>query len=1007
MTQDVAGQRQQSVAADRVAVNGDLWGVLAVIATALALFAPLWATGRVWIDGDLGDFYWPTMQAVFGALRDGQSPLWNPNLIGGFPLFADGSVGTLFPLNWVLLVAPHSLMLIPFLLTLVAALGMYAFVRVVGIGPVGATVAGLVFALNSFSVSHFSHIDLNNGTALLPWLLLAIERSLHASSWRRQALWLLAAGVSYGLVWLSLHPMAPLMILPVYAGWALYRALTYSGPRPTTDDEGPQTRGTSASPAARSRWLWALAALTVPVVVALGLAAAQLVPMAELGSLSPRQAAGARFNASFSLPPYDLIGLVWPTFFHSAPGGPRWGLWNLETLTYVGTLPFVLAMAAVAAWPRQRHVGFFVVLALLALWVAVAVYAPFSPQPWLYSLPGYNVLRAPARFFFVVGFAGAYLAAVGMDWLVARQWDTAPVRRVRWLLVGLAALAMSIPLVGAAIVLFVNGAPGQAERAIWALYLNLPHGTPLRYEDVVYAINQKLRIGNLEMWKAVGLLLLSVGLVGAWLRGGLSRRAFAAAAAVLTAVDLLLLAGYYVTPVPLARVVEPRPAAEFVQSQRAANVAASLNGDRILHARSVDPPMIDLPFGVPDFNGQSSLNMARPAAYTSALFSREGALADRAAVRWLMVPNNLADVRQRLNGVAFDRERPLAIVDAATPANQRTFQVAPQPARELRLLLALSQAVNVPQGATVAEVVVRGADGASRAFPIRAGIEASEWAYERPDVRAAVQHAKVTPALTWNQVDETGQRFDRFLSYVELPLDSDGGGLLIPSRVDVRAVAPRTETLLFGATLVGDASPAAHSLARSDLAVYAPVYWDDDVRLFERATALPRARLVGQGVTYAARWQALERLTQAEDMADRVTLEGTPPAEAAPLLVAGPADARAPLPLAPDPATLGTVQLLEDTPTRVTLAAETTAPAFLVLADTAYPGWRATVDGRPTDILIADYTFRAVYLPPGAHRVTFEYAPRSVQLGVAISLMTLVALAVAAWWLWRGARREA
>lgn len=1000
-----------------MAVNGDVWGALAVVAAALALFAPLWATGRVWIDGDLGDFYWPTMQALFGALREGRSPLWNPNLMGGFPLFADGSVGALFPLNWVLLVAPHALMLIPFLRTLVAALGMYAFVRLVGIGPLGATVAGLVFALNSFSVSHFSHIDLNNGTAVLPWLLLAVEKSLRASSWRRLVLWLLAAGVFYGLAWLSLHPMAPLMILPVYAGWVVYRAFggsTPLSPWGRTKDQGRRTNGeVSSSESAfvlgpsssvSQRWLWALAALALPVAIALGLGAAQIVPMAELGSLSPRQTAGARFNASFSLPPYDLIGLVWPTFFHSAPGGPRWGLWNLETLTYLGTLPFVLALVAVAAWPRRRHVGFFVATALLALWVAFAVYAPLSPQAWLYSLPGYNVLRAPARFFYITGFAGAYLAAAGADWLIAQQWSGAAGRRVRWLLVGLAALALLIPVLGVVIVLFVNGVPGQAERAIWAFYLNLPRGTPLRYEDVVYAINQKLRPDNLELWKVVGLLWLSVALVWAWLRGWFSRPVFAAAAVLITAVDLLLLAGYYVTPAPLARVVEPRPVAEYVQAQRAADAGATLNGDRILHAKRVDPPMIDLPFGVPDFNGQSSLNMARPAAYTAALFSRQGDLAERAAVRWLMVPNGLADVRQRLNGVAFDREWPLAVVDATTPADERTFNVAQQPARELRLLLALSQAVDVPQGATVAEVTVRGADGASRAFPIRAGIEASEWAYERPDVRAAVRHAKAPPALSWGQVDETGQRFDRFLTYVELPLAE--GASFTPSQLEVRPVDPRAETLLFGATIMGEVTPVAQSLTRSDLTRYTPVYWDDDVRLFETGTTLPRARLVGQGVTYEAPWQALERLTHDANMAGRVTLEGTPSAEAAPLLVPGPADPRVPLPPAPDPATLGTLRLVEDTPTRVVLAAETTSPAFLVLADTAYPGWRATVDDGPTDILTADSMFRAVYLPPGEHRVTFEYAPRSVQLGVAISLATIVALALAAGLLWRGARRE-
>ena len=924
-------------------------------------------------------------------------------MFGGFPLFADGSLGVLFPLNWVLLVSPAALMLIPFGRTLLAGLGMYLFLRTLRIGPLGATVGGLVFALNGFAVAHFSHIDLNNGTALLPYTLWAVERSRAAPGWRRQGLWLLVAGLAHALAWVSLHPMAPLMILPVYAAWTVYRG--FQDPHPHPLSHGERGAGSSLSLWERvgarvsQRFRWTLAALVVPLALALGLAAAQVVPMLELGGLSPRQTAGARFNGSFSLPPYNLIGLVWPTFFHSAPGGPQWGLWNLETLVYLGTLPLVLALVPLAVWPRGRHVGFFAVTGVLALWTAFAVYVPFSPQPLLYALPGFNVLRAPARFFYLAAFAGAYLAGLGLDWLAAREWSDGERRRVGRLLLGLAVLAGLIPLVGGGILLFVNLVPGQAERAVWAFYLNLPHGTPLRYEDVGFALREKLNPLHPEMWKAVGLLLVSVGLVWAWLRGRLSARAFGLAAVLLTALDLVYLAHHYVTPVPLARVLEPRPAAQAMLQDRASRVAASLGGDRFFHTKPADPPLTDLPHGLPDFHGQSSLTMARPAAYIAAGLQSETGLLDLASVRYLLVPTGLPDTRRRVGGVAFDRDRPLTVVEADTPASLRTFRVA-APAREARLLLALAQAVAVPQGETVAEMVVTGRDGTTQTFPLRAGVEAAEWAYDRPDVKAQVKHAKPTPAYTWNVRDETGQQFDRALFYAELPLADTARDV---DNVQLRVVRPGVQALVFGVALVGAAAPELTTLTHYDLTRYTPFYADAEARVYLSRTSGPRAFLVGQAVRYDQRWQALERLTAGLDTRRAMTLEGDAPAEAAALVVAGPPDPRQPLPPAPDPAGLGRVTLAQDEAQRVTLRAETTAPAFLVLADTHYPGWRATVDGAPAPVLLADYTFRAVYLPPGVHSVTFAYEPMSVRLGAAISLATLALMLGAAFVLYRGA----
>ncbi len=56
-------------------------------------------------------------------------------------------------------------------------------------------------------------------------------------------------------------------------------------------------------------------------------------------------------------------------------------------------------------------------------------------------------------------------------------------------------------------------------------------------------------------------------------------------------------------------------------------------------------------------------------------------------------------------------------------------------------------------------------------------------------------------------------------------------------------------------------------------------------------------------------------------------------------------------------------------------------PGYLVLADLFYPGWQATVDGNPVEILCANYVNRAVRLEVGAHTVIFKYMPDSLAHG--------------------------
>ncbi len=81
--------------------------------------------------------------------------------------------------------------------------------------------------------------------------------------------------------------------------------------------------------------------------------------------------------------------------------------------------------------------------------------------------------------------------------------------------------------------------------------------------------------------------------------------------------------------------------------------------------------------------------------------------------------------------------------------------------------------------------------------------------------------------------------------------------------------------------------------------------------------------------------------------------------------------------------------ILKYDPGEVIVEAETSAPRFLVLSDTYYPGWKAYVDGKIDKIYRADYILRAVYLTPGRHIVKFTYDPFSFKIGAMITLATI------------------
>jgi hypothetical protein len=163
--------------------------------------------------------------------------------------------------------------------------------------------------------------------------------------------------------------------------------------------------------------------------------------------------------------------------------------------------------------------------------------------------------------------------------------------------------------------------------------------------------------------------------------------------------------------------------------------------------------------------------------------------------------------------------------------------------------------------------------------------------------------------------------------------------------------------------------------------VFDRVYQDESSVVYENRTPLPRAFIVHRVVAVPDGESALKKFTDLSiDPRQTVVLEvadGDGIKKSEDVLGA-----------------TGEVRFILDDPQIVELDVHTSSDGYLVLLDTWYPGWEATVDRVPTPIYRANYIARAVRIPTGEHRVRFVYQPLSFRLGTILAFLAMVSMAV-------------
>ena len=93
---------------------------------------------------------------------------------------------------------------------------------------------------------------------------------------------------------------------------------------------------------------------------------------------------------------------------------------------------------------------------------------------------------------------------------------------------------------------------------------------------------------------------------------------------------------------------------------------------------------------------------------------------------------------------------------------------------------------------------------------------------------------------------------------------------------------------------------------------------------------------------------------------------------------------------------LSTIRLTGYEPNQLVYETSSPKDGVVVFSEIYYPGWTATIDGKPADIARADYILRAMNVPAGKHTIEMRFDPQSLHVteGIAYGAMALLLIGV-------------
>jgi hypothetical protein len=353
-------------------------------------YTPDFSTSDIW------HLHYPMKDFLARSLKSGQLPFWTKDIGTGFPLFAESQIGSLYVFNLILFsvfptwFAWNLSYLVVFFLSF---LGTYFFFRNIRLSVSSSIFAAFVFSFGGFFISHISHLTLLQAASLTPWLFLVGTRLWEKPSMVKLILFavILSQQLLAGFVQISFISILGIFLFLV--GQMGERNL--------------------------EKLIKKIGLFGWSIVLALALAAPQLIPLWEYKNLTSRKQGLTQAQIfQYPYPLRNIITFILPNFFgtprdgsYPSPFETDWGIY-WENTAYLGLLPLAFALIAIFKRKKLNWEKSFLFLAIFSF---LLVLGRASPLSFLFTYSGFNFFRVPSRFLLLATFSIAALSGVGFD----------------------------------------------------------------------------------------------------------------------------------------------------------------------------------------------------------------------------------------------------------------------------------------------------------------------------------------------------------------------------------------------------------------------------------------------------------------------------------------------------------------------------------------------------------------------------------------------------------------
>lgn len=375
---------------DRLVTLKSVWPFLAILAALVIFYFKMVTVQGAWLLGDHAEQHFPWAVYLADHLRSGKIPFWTSLTHTGFPITAEGQIGSLYLPNiffYTLFPIQYGYawnILFHFVLS---AFFMLSFMRSLGLDKKSAFLGIFVYLFGSTLGGAYYNITSLKVLTWFPLTLFVADQIIRSNRfpWR----WILLEGFLF-----SLEILAGYLQFATYAVlftclYTLFRFL-----------EQPDRKGTS--------FLRTFLFLGLAVAIAALIASPQLLWTYELAIRSTRAETQEGFAYVGSYSPFTLICL----FFPSLEG-------LFVSKLYLGILPLFFVIATFFHYRFSNIPKSIYWLALTAFILALGRFSPLYVL--LVKTLHFYAFRTPIKLIFFAGFFLSILSGFGLQAVLRRD----------------------------------------------------------------------------------------------------------------------------------------------------------------------------------------------------------------------------------------------------------------------------------------------------------------------------------------------------------------------------------------------------------------------------------------------------------------------------------------------------------------------------------------------------------------------------------------------------------